>query len=223
MGFYRGPNIVRDGLVLLLDAANTKSYPGSGTTWKDLSNNNNNATLVNSPTYSDGNLTFNGSTQYAQANSITDEIISGDFTLMALIKGGAQDHKSILSFNTNSGGNRQLWMVRNAGMGVYDGGTWNIGSIDVDDDQWHHVMFTYDYSSKNAKTYTDGVNDLDITTTTQINVQSSDTANIGMEFDGGTATDHFNGSIPMVYVYNRVLSQNEVIQNFEAFKTRFGL
>ena len=223
MAFHYSPKLVTDGLVLALDAGNTKSYPGSGTSWIDLSNNGNNATLTNAPTYSNGNLTFNGSTQYAQANSVTDEIASGDFTLMAMIKGSTQDHKSILSFNTNTGGNRQLWMVRNAGMGVYDSGNWYIGSIDVDNNQWHHVAFTYDYSSKNAKTYTDGVNDLDVTTGNQINVQSSDTANIGMEFDGGTPTDHFNGSIPMVYVYNRVLSQEEVTQNFEAFKTRFGI
>ena len=223
MAFHYSPKLVTDGLVLALDAGNTKSYPGSGTSWIDLSNNGNNATLTNAPTYSNGNLTFNGSTQYAQANSVTDEIASGDFTLMAMIKGSTQDHKSILSFNTNTGGNRQLWMVRNAGMGVYDSGNWYIGSIDVDNNQWHHVAFTYDYSSKNAKTYTDGVNDLDVTTGNQINVQSSDTANIGMEFDGGSPSDHFNGSIPMVYVYNRVLSQEEITQNFEAFKTKFGI
>ena len=223
MAFHYSPKLVTDRLVLALDAGNIKSYPGSGASWVDLSSNSNNATLFNSPTYSDGNLTFNGSTQYAQANSVTDEIVSGDFTLMAIIKGGTQDHKSILSFNTNTGGNRQLWMVRNAGMGMYDGGTWNIGSIDVDDNQWHLVMATYDYSTKGLKTYTDGVLDLNVTTNTQINVQSSDTANIGMEFDGGSASDHFNGSIPMVYVYNRVLSQDEVTQNFEAFKTRFGI
>ena len=221
MAFHYSPKLVTSGVVLALDAGNTKSYPGSGASWIDLSNNDNNATLTNTPTYSNGNLTFNGSTQYAQANSVTDEIASGDFTLMAIIKGSTQDHKSILSFNTNSGGNRQLWMVRHAGMGVYDSGNWYIGSIDVDNNQWHHVAFTYDYSSKNAKTYTDGVNDLDVTTGNQINVQSSDTANIGMEFDGGSPSDHFNGSIPMVYVYNRVLSQGEVTQNFEAFKTRF--
>jgi hypothetical protein len=45
MGFFRGPNIVRDGLVLALDAASPRSYPGSGTTWYDLSGNGNNGTL----------------------------------------------------------------------------------------------------------------------------------------------------------------------------------
>jgi hypothetical protein len=49
---YTGPNTVTNGLVLSLDAANVKSYPGSGTTWYDLSGNSKNATGVNTPVYS---------------------------------------------------------------------------------------------------------------------------------------------------------------------------
>ena len=82
MAASSGPNIITDGLVLALDAGNLKSYPGSGTSWVDLSDSGNNATLTNAPTYSNGNLTFNGSTQYAQANSVTDEIISGECNLI---------------------------------------------------------------------------------------------------------------------------------------------
>jgi hypothetical protein len=65
---YTGPNISKDGLVLSLDAANTKSYPRSGTTWSDLSGNDRNATLTNSPTFSTANggaIVFNGS-NYAE-------------------------------------------------------------------------------------------------------------------------------------------------------------
>jgi hypothetical protein len=63
MGFYRGPHIVTDGLILSLDAANNKSYPRSGTTWNDLSGNGNNGTLVNGPTFSSangGSIVFDG-------------------------------------------------------------------------------------------------------------------------------------------------------------------
>ena len=61
------PRIVTDGLVLAIDAANTKSYPGSGTTWYDISRNNSNGSLVNGSTFSSENLgtvTFNGVDQY---------------------------------------------------------------------------------------------------------------------------------------------------------------
>jgi hypothetical protein len=63
MSLGHGASIVRDGLVLYLDATNPKSYPGSGTTWKDLSGNGNNGTLVNGVGYTDankGSLVFDG-------------------------------------------------------------------------------------------------------------------------------------------------------------------
>ena len=67
MGFYRGPKIVTNGLVLYLDAANKKSYPGTGTTWTDLSGLGNNGTLTNGPTFNSangGSIVFDGVDDY---------------------------------------------------------------------------------------------------------------------------------------------------------------
>ena len=67
MSLGHGASIVRNGLVLYLDAANPKSYPGSGTTWKDLSGNGNNGTLVNGPTFNSangGSIVFDGTNDY---------------------------------------------------------------------------------------------------------------------------------------------------------------
>jgi hypothetical protein len=72
MGVAYNTSIVTNGLVLALDAANTKSYPGSGTTWTDLSGNNNTGTLTNTPTYSSansGSIVFNGTNNNATVNS----------------------------------------------------------------------------------------------------------------------------------------------------------
>ena len=74
MALIRGPNIVTSGLVLYLDAANRKSYRGSGTSWLDLSGNNNNFTLYNSPTFNSsygGELRFDGSNDYARNRNNT--------------------------------------------------------------------------------------------------------------------------------------------------------
>ena len=60
---FTGPNIITDGLVLALDAANSRSYPGTGTTWSDLSGNGNSGTLTNGPTFNSGNggsIVFDG-------------------------------------------------------------------------------------------------------------------------------------------------------------------
>jgi hypothetical protein len=93
MGFYRGPNIVTDGLVLSLDAGNTKSYPGSGTIWYDKSGNGNNGTLTNGPTFNSangGSIVFDGTDDYINATSLPiDSPLSfsnGNFTLEHWVK-----------------------------------------------------------------------------------------------------------------------------------------
>jgi len=80
MGFYRGPQIVTNGLVMYLDAGNTKSYPGTGVTWYDRAGNLNagiinNGTLTNGPTFSPsdmGSIVFDGLNDYAQMQSATN-------------------------------------------------------------------------------------------------------------------------------------------------------
>jgi len=82
MGFRRGPSIVRDGLVLALDAGSLRSYPGTGTTWSDLSTSNNNGTLVNGVAYSTANggiLTFDGTDDYVSLSTGFDSTASSLF------------------------------------------------------------------------------------------------------------------------------------------------
>ena len=74
MAFFRGPNIVTDGLILALDAASPKSYPGSGTTWYDLTTNSLDATLYNGVSFStnkQGTMVFDGVNDYGQISSST--------------------------------------------------------------------------------------------------------------------------------------------------------
>jgi hypothetical protein len=77
MALSHSPSIVTDGLVLCLDAGNPKSYPGSGTTWTDLSGNGNNGTLVNGVGYSGdnlGSLSFDGVNDYYNRALTASEI-----------------------------------------------------------------------------------------------------------------------------------------------------
>jgi len=82
---FAGPDVVESGLVLALDAANTKSYPGSGTTWTDLSGNGNNGTLVNGVGYSGdnlGSLSFDGVDDYVDCGSNSNfSFGTGNFTI----------------------------------------------------------------------------------------------------------------------------------------------
>ena len=82
MGAGYGPSIITDGLVLNLDAANKRSYPGSGTTWHDLTKNKVIGTLTNGPTYSGGSLVFNGTSSYITLGTNSNlNFGTGDFTI----------------------------------------------------------------------------------------------------------------------------------------------
>jgi hypothetical protein len=82
MSVIGGPDTITDGLVLYLDAANTKSYIGSGTTWKDLSGNSNDGTLTNEPTFDSGNsgsIVFDGVDDFVTTGQQLDPIAFGLF------------------------------------------------------------------------------------------------------------------------------------------------
>ena len=103
---FHSPRIITNGLVLALDAANVKSYPGSGTVWKDLSGNNNNGTLVNGVGYNSGNLgylAFDGTYDYVSINypaftSPTELSIGGFFRKIS----GGSTYETVLHQSTDS-------------------------------------------------------------------------------------------------------------------------
>ena len=83
------PSIVTSGLVLNLDAANMKSYPRSGTTWRDLSGLGNNGTLTNGPTFNSqngGSIVFDGVDDYASINNTIGNFGTSDFTINFFFK-----------------------------------------------------------------------------------------------------------------------------------------
>ena len=85
MALAHSPRIVRDSLALYLDAANTKSYPGSGTTWKDICGKNNDGTLTNGPTFSSDNLgciVLDGTNDYvSETSGLSDSLLQGNWSI----------------------------------------------------------------------------------------------------------------------------------------------
>lgn len=184
---------------------------------------NNAIDLTNTSYDSNAQMTFDATDDYININSVAPLIAGGDFSLEAIIKGPTQDHKGIIPINTSTGGNRALFLIRHASMGIYDGGTWYIGNIDVDDNNWHHVMLSYTRSTKKAVIYVDGEVSLDATTNNMITVATDDRISIGQEWDGASTSDHFNGEIPVAKIYNKALTAAELKSNFNNYKTRFNI
>ena len=200
MGFFRGPNIVRDGLVLALDAGSSRSYPGTGTTWYDLSGNNFNFTLDGSgiPWQSGGYFSLqDGGATYA--SNITD---STDCTFVFWMK--TTDTQALFwqgpTTSTYLGayrsGNKEYYNGFGAGIEFYKD-TVDVSNIydNIRDGEWHMLEF------KNV--------DMSGIDYNQFNQYGSFTFN---------STD-----IGIIQIYSKNLTAEESTQNFNAFKGRFGL
>ena len=95
MSLNHSPKIVTDGLVLCLDAASRKSYPGSGTTWFDRSGNGNNGTLTNGPTFSSdngGSIVFDGTNDYVNCGTTLGNFGTSNFTINFFFKTSTSLH-----------------------------------------------------------------------------------------------------------------------------------
>jgi hypothetical protein len=224
MSYYNGPKSVTDGLVLCLDAANPKSYIGSGTTWNDLTGNGNNGTLTNSPTFTSsfgGSIVFDG---------VDDKVTFPNNTLTTT-NGVTVE----LWFNTSSGTKYQdifdvadaygVWIVTNfsgAGSGKlvtsFNTTTGYISS-NYSANQWYQVVLAGSGTSNYQ--YVNGA----LTGTSSQTVPSSinlNTARLG-NVDGDRASEYFVGNIATLKIYNRALSASEILQNYNSTKGRFGL
>jgi|TARA_R110001606_G_C15150454_1_gene625671 hypothetical protein len=230
MGFFRGPNIVTDGLILALDAASPKSYPGSGTTWKDLSGNGNNGTLTNGPTFSNGAIVFDGANDYTRiTNNSTIDFTTNSFSLHVWVRThqvgatrfimGKGDGISIASstgYSLYLGNTGTTWLF-----GVWDGtGNTSAGSTDyVEVNTWVNLCGVYNSTDNSHKLYTNSeLVDTDIRA-----VDSISTVNDLYVGAGPQGSGDWNGDIAITQVYNRALTADEVSQNYNALKSRFGL
>ena len=236
MALSHSPSIVTDGLVLCLDAGNPKSYPGSGTTWTDLSSNGNTGTLVNGVGYNSGNLgslSFDGVNDYVGCGSGIDSTISfgqgKSFTLEVFFE--TNDYTTLQSIiarrNIDGSGSTDYMIFYQDSNLIFGTGTasnigaWrNLGTAFTYNNQIMHfcgvVNSTGDETGTKI-TYKNGVQ-IDSVSYTK---KASPTAN--QTFIGKVNGDslYFNGKIYSTKIYNRALTASEIQQNYNALKSRF--
>lgn len=225
MSLNHSPKIVTDGLVLCLDAASRKSYPGSGTTWFDRSGNGNHGTLTNGPTFSSnngGSLVFDGvndSANFSFVNPFAETVIvwARSATINWNIQGWISSSR------------RQNGHIIHPGIGrtfeyyVFDNSStyFQIGSFTPSDITIPH-MFTYSTNGSNShKGYLDGVEVA--SSSTSITRSVSPTAQNWLLGQDDGQGRWGNGNIYNCLRYNRVLSLKEIQQNFNAIRGRFGI
>jgi len=220
MAIPGGPDIITDGLILYLDAANPDSYTGSGTDWFDISGNDNNGTLINGPTFNSGNngsITFDGVNDSVTANNTID-VNSCTFDIFCKIDNPSASSSSQIVFGYPNGTNQRVYLGFRPANG-WDVGiqsqAWGTTSIPVDTN-WHNFIVTLNNGT--IKIYYDGIDSRTRTYTT-----FTTDGNIISLGDNFSTSFSFAGKIALFKSYNRALSPSEILQNYNATKSRFGL
>jgi hypothetical protein len=218
--------LVTDGLVLALDAANTVSYPGSGTTWTDLSGSGNNGTLVNGVGYSGsnlGSLSFDGVNDYVSGTNNSSIQLTGDLTVSAWVKLGDAANQGIVEKITSSPYNG-YGITKQSGYFKFwtaSGNSFTYTNSNItytSDNNWYYVVGRR----------LSGNNRLFINSVLQNDSQSPSLSDSGGPYIIGryySDVDNFytGGNISQVQIYNRALTATEITQNYNALKSRFGL
>lgn len=224
-----GPKIVTNGLILCLDAADKKSYPGSGTTWYDLSGNNRAGTLTNGPTFSNtngGNIVFDGVNDYSVSTSFTPNVTNKTLAGWCKLGSVSQTGGGLINIQ-NVGGNISFdAIVYNEtangwgfGSNGYSRTGWS-GVKETSTSQWIYMVATYE--NLNYNMYRNGVLIYNLTSFNALNFNFSSESLIGLRHTGG-GNAYLSANIAMGQIYNRALSASEVLQNFNATRGRFGI
>lgn len=235
------PNIITDGLVLYLDASNSKSYSGSGVNWNDLSRYQNNGTLTNGPIFDSnykGSVVFDGTNDYIDCgNSNSLKFVDGNsFTISSWVKpsslmpsissivqhgGSPASSTGFVLYITSSG------FVDFAKSNVANTGQ-NVTTTPFQFDLWNNIVCSilYSGSSGQIKFYINGVLK---STYNGWSANPSLSDYVNPLYIGRSGVDSFFnfmpfcGDIANVLIYNKLLSADEVLQNYDSLKTRFNL
>jgi len=224
MAIEYNPIIVTNGLVGYWDAANTRSYSGSGNTWYDLTANGNNLTLTNSPTFNSSGYFSTGSTGYftgAGSASIPTGNSSYTMLLFARLSTWADyrgfmsvgdflvnNQSSALRTSTSTLGNMiHYWWGNDLSVSNNNG--------NIQNNQWFYVGASFDGTTRRVYSNTVLVAS---DTPTSHNV-TSNTIQLAKTY----STEYLQGDISLAQIYNRALTAQEVLQNYNSTKKRYGL
>jgi|TARA_B100001094_G_scaffold161493_1_gene156206 hypothetical protein len=226
MAVNAGPDIIEDGIVLCLDAANSRSYPGTGTTWSDLAESNN-GTLTNGPTFDAGNggsIVFDGSNDYVDTGmnpSYSAVTISCWFqysdTFTSIVMGRYNDWINAGVFRIPANG--IIGVGGQATGNGYDSMSPD-SSLAFSAGQWVNTVFTYNGSI--YRSYHQGLAGDTISRSHTFSSVSSQNIWIGRRTSDASLANYYSGKISNVSIYNRALTADEIRRNYNATKGRYA-
>ena len=230
MAILYNPGIITNSLVMCLDAANIKSYPGTGTAWSDLSGNGKTGTLTNGPVYNSGNggyISFDGSNDYAiTTTSLYNPTTFPDESVFVWWYPTAAGNiiSELGQATPNVGWHDSNIEISTGGVisfSIWHGDLTNkVTSSAKSFNTWYNLGFVYSGTTLTA--YINGESIGTTTFTRETNsvlfyaIAAQDSTNMG-------TNAYAAGRCGAFYNYNRALTATEVTQNFNALRGRFGL
>jgi hypothetical protein len=228
-------SIVTNGLILNLDASNTASYPGSGTLWTDLSASSNNMSLFNGPSYDSNNrksILFDGVNDYAgKASAInTGQNFTVSIWMYATLLGSTRTSLVANSYNYS---NANGWFFCTNASGAPNSFFLSIGNdnpVKVSSantltlNSWNYLTAVIRDGGRYIDLYKNGLLISGVSTDNGARTINYNYANfsIGLR-DPGVTPDPFKGNIGSTQLYNRALTTNEILVNYNATRGRYGL
>ena len=212
MGIAYNTSLVTDGLIVYVDAANPRSYSGTGNTWYDLSGNNNHMTLVNGVAYSTNNggiMQTDGTNDYIVLSPFNQ--VTTNHTIMAAVRySGATRGRIITSFSNN-------WLLGhwNNQNPVYYAEGWMVGPGVASNTNWQITTGVENYSSDIWSMYING----SLSVSNSNGSQGPNGLCLGAWLGSG---EYSTAEISFLMFYNRLLTADEIKQNYNAIKKRFG-
>ena len=231
MTIYGGPEIVDDNLLWYIDAANPKSYPGSGTTVADLCGTGVDGTLLseNIGTVSSSVFAFNGSTdRITFANTRALDATTGNYTWNCWFKASstASDYRELWYANATGGAVGFGVMLNNSGTqlrqeiyGSSGGRQFNIETITSYLDDWLYATYTVDSSTFEVDLYLNGQYYTTYSEADWGSIDSTSSLVIGMH--GTSTTWPFDGEIALMSIYSEKLTPVQILHNYNSTKGRF--
>lgn len=238
MGAFAGPHLVTDGLVLALDGGSIKSYPGSGTTWFDLSGNANNGTLSGAAMQDNGtpgrNIGFDGTDDKVTINAAASlrpaTAISMEAWLYMNTLPTSQGWYTIIQAPQSNASHLDpyfdwaIYINATGGLHTRINGVGNPNTVPnytttyLAAQKWNHVAITW--TAGTVRYYINGAL-IQTAATTQNTIVYDNNTNVLIGLNASNGED-FNGNLAYVRVYNIALTDAQVLQNYQANKTRFG-
>jgi hypothetical protein len=214
------PKIITDGLVICLDAADKKSYGGSGTTWTDRSGQGNNGTLTNGPTFNSGNggyITFAGDDDHIP---FTCDDFGTDNTVEMWARWHGTGNRMFCAWSSCY----DIWTIDgNLGFNTCGGDIYGFSASSLAN-IWHHFVFVFKQQIQDNSIYINGVSQTLSKKKGNTNLTSNRSFSTNFRIGSWTGGSYYyDGDMAIAKVYNRELTADEVLQNYNATKGRFGL